>query len=175
MPVQGRTARWPLNRASSVLSARGEMSNSSLVLTCGCRNGSPKKKATSKMKGSITSSSHRPVFPSSASSRPPSYRKIRSRALIRRSKHGRSCDISSACHWTINMAAAAGHGRLWAGAYSMLPCGIMVPPDSKIKTSRRSRQCADHRRLSVRKPLHDDSGAGADSETRTKSSCTLAA
>jgi hypothetical protein len=31
------------------------------------------------------------------------------------------------------MAAAAGHGRLWARAYSILPCGIMVPPDSKIQ------------------------------------------
>src|SRR5262245_52353070 len=48
-------------------------------------------------------------------------------------EHGRTCDISSACHWTINMAAAAGHGRMWAGAYSVLPCGIMVPPESKIR------------------------------------------
>jgi len=50
-------------------------------------------------------------------------------------ERGRTCDISSACHWTINMAAAAGHGRLWAGAYSVLPCGIMVPPESHIKTA----------------------------------------
>jgi hypothetical protein len=48
-------------------------------------------------------------------------------------EQGRTCDISSACHWTINMAAAAGHGRLWAGAYSMLPCAIMVPPESRIQ------------------------------------------
>jgi NitT/TauT family transport system substrate-binding protein len=48
-------------------------------------------------------------------------------------EQGRTCDISSACHWTINMAAAAGHGRLWAGAYSVLPCGIMVPPESKLQ------------------------------------------
>src|SRR5437762_5452206 len=48
-------------------------------------------------------------------------------------EQGRSCDISAACHWTINMAAAAGHGRLWAGAYSVLPAGIMAPPDSPIQ------------------------------------------
>ena len=48
-------------------------------------------------------------------------------------ERGRECDVSAACHWTINMAAAAGHGRLWAGAYSVLPCGIMVPPESKIQ------------------------------------------
>ncbi len=47
-------------------------------------------------------------------------------------EQGRSCDISSACHWTINMAAAAGHGRLWADAYSVVPAGIMVHPDSGI-------------------------------------------
>src|SRR3977135_2194856 len=46
---------------------------------------------------------------------------------------GRTCDISSACHWTVNMAAAAGHGRPWGDAYSMTPGGIFVPPDSKIK------------------------------------------
>jgi NitT/TauT family transport system substrate-binding protein len=47
---------------------------------------------------------------------------------------GRQCDISSACHWTVNMAAAAGHGRLWAGAYSMTPAGIFAAPDSNIRT-----------------------------------------
>jgi hypothetical protein len=46
---------------------------------------------------------------------------------------GRPCDISSACHWTVNMAAAAGHGRLWAEAYSMTPAAIMVAPDSGIR------------------------------------------
>src|SRR5215813_8443284 len=45
----------------------------------------------------------------------------------------RTCDISSACHWTINMAAAAGNGRLWSDAYSVAPAGIYVPPESKIK------------------------------------------
>jgi len=46
---------------------------------------------------------------------------------------GRTCDVSSACHWTINMAAAAGHGRLYADAYSVAPCGIYVAPDSPIR------------------------------------------
>ncbi len=46
---------------------------------------------------------------------------------------GRACHISSACHWTINMAAAAGHGRLWADAYSVVPAGIYVPVDSTIR------------------------------------------
>jgi ABC-type nitrate/sulfonate/bicarbonate transport system substrate-binding protein len=48
-------------------------------------------------------------------------------------ERGRTCDVSSACHWTVNMAAAAGHGRLYADAYSVSPCGIFVPPDSDIK------------------------------------------
>ena len=46
---------------------------------------------------------------------------------------GRTCDVSSACHWTINMAASAGHGRLYADAYSVAPCGIYVAPDSDIR------------------------------------------
>ena len=46
----------------------------------------------------------------------------------------RACDVSSACHWTVNMAASAGHGRLWGEAYSVTPSGIYVPPDSDIRT-----------------------------------------
>jgi hypothetical protein len=45
---------------------------------------------------------------------------------------GRSCDISSACHWTVNAAAASGHGKLYRDAYSVSPCGVFVPADSDI-------------------------------------------
>ena len=46
---------------------------------------------------------------------------------------GRSCDVSSACHWTVNVAASSGYGKLYANAYSVSPCGIFVPSDSSIK------------------------------------------
>jgi ABC-type nitrate/sulfonate/bicarbonate transport system substrate-binding protein len=49
-------------------------------------------------------------------------------------ERGRTSDVSSACHWTVNMAAGAGHGLLYAEAYSVAPCGIYVPADSGIKT-----------------------------------------
>src|SRR5947209_16514746 len=45
---------------------------------------------------------------------------------------GRTSDISCACHWTVNVAAAKGHGKLYGDAYSVSPCGIFVPADSKI-------------------------------------------
>ncbi len=48
-------------------------------------------------------------------------------------EQGRSCDLSGACHWTVNMAAAAGHGRLWGDLYSVAPAGIYVPPDSPVR------------------------------------------
>ncbi len=47
---------------------------------------------------------------------------------------GRSCDVSAACHWTVNVAAASGHGKIYADAYSVSPCGIFVHPDSGIET-----------------------------------------
>lgn len=47
---------------------------------------------------------------------------------------GRKSDISCACHWTVNVAASKGHGKLYGDAYSISPCGIFVPPDSAIKT-----------------------------------------
>ena len=49
-------------------------------------------------------------------------------------EEGRSCNVSSACHWTVNAAASAGHGKLYADCYSVSPCGIFVAPDSPIKT-----------------------------------------
>lgn len=45
---------------------------------------------------------------------------------------GRGCDLSAACHWTVNMAAAANHGKMWGHAYSVSPSGIFVPADSAI-------------------------------------------
>jgi NitT/TauT family transport system substrate-binding protein len=49
---------------------------------------------------------------------------------------GRACEISSACHWAINMASSAQHGRMWGHAYSVTPAGIVVPPESPIKRPR---------------------------------------
>jgi ABC-type nitrate/sulfonate/bicarbonate transport system substrate-binding protein len=46
---------------------------------------------------------------------------------------GRTCDVSGACHWTVNVAASQGHGKLYADAYSVSPAGVFVPGDSPIK------------------------------------------
>ena len=48
-------------------------------------------------------------------------------------EQGRTCDVSGACHWTVNVAASTGHGKLYADAYSVAPCGVFVPPESPIK------------------------------------------
>jgi hypothetical protein len=49
-------------------------------------------------------------------------------------EHGRKSDISCACHWTVNVAATKGHGKLYGDAYSVSPCGVFVPADSPVKT-----------------------------------------
>ena len=46
---------------------------------------------------------------------------------------GRGCNLSAACHWTVNMAASAGHGKMWSHAYSVSPSGIFVAPDSPVQ------------------------------------------
>ena len=43
---------------------------------------------------------------------------------------GRSCDVSGACHWAVNAAASAAHGRMWGKAYSVCNSGIFVAADS---------------------------------------------
>ena len=50
-------------------------------------------------------------------------------------EEGRTCDISAACHWAVNMAASGDHGRMWGKAYSMAPAGIYVAPESEIRTA----------------------------------------
>ena len=47
-------------------------------------------------------------------------------------EQGRACDVSSACHWTVNVAASSGHGKLYADAYSIATAGVFVPPESNI-------------------------------------------
>jgi ABC-type nitrate/sulfonate/bicarbonate transport system substrate-binding protein len=48
-------------------------------------------------------------------------------------EQGRKSDISCACHWTVNVAASSGHGRLYADAYSVAPAGVFVAPDSPAR------------------------------------------
>ena len=48
-------------------------------------------------------------------------------------EEGRGCNLSAACHWTVNMAASGGHGKMWRHAYSISPSRIFVPPESSIQ------------------------------------------
>lgn len=45
---------------------------------------------------------------------------------------GVKSDISCACHWTVNQAAAQRIGKMWGKSYVVTPGGIMVPPESPI-------------------------------------------
>jgi NMT1/THI5 like len=49
-------------------------------------------------------------------------------------EEGRESNVSCACHWTVNVAAANGHGRMYTDVYSVAPAGIFVAADSSIKT-----------------------------------------
>lgn len=51
----------------------------------------------------------------------------------RGAKGEKPSDISCACHWTVNEAAAKSVGRMWANAYSVMPAAIMVRADSPIR------------------------------------------
>lgn len=47
-------------------------------------------------------------------------------------ERGREAAVSCACHWTVDVAASRGKGRLHTGAYSVAPAGVFVPPGSAI-------------------------------------------
>ena len=48
-------------------------------------------------------------------------------------EQGRTCDVSGACHWTVNVAAATGHGKLYADAYSVSSAAVFVPAESDVR------------------------------------------
>lgn len=48
-------------------------------------------------------------------------------------EEGRGCEVSSACHWAVNMASSAEHGHMWGHAYSVTPAAIVVPAESPIR------------------------------------------
>src|SRR5476649_105925 len=48
-------------------------------------------------------------------------------------EEGRKASVSCACHWTVNVAASNGHGKLYADVYSVSPAGIFVPRDSPVE------------------------------------------
>ena len=49
-------------------------------------------------------------------------------------EEGRGCNLSLACHWTVNMAASAGYGKMYTKGYAVTPSGIYVASESPIKT-----------------------------------------
>jgi ABC-type nitrate/sulfonate/bicarbonate transport system substrate-binding protein len=48
-------------------------------------------------------------------------------------EEGRETNVSCACHWTVNVAASQGLGKMYADAYSVSPGGVFVPPESPIR------------------------------------------
>jgi len=49
-------------------------------------------------------------------------------------EEGVSSNISCACHWTVDVAASQGHGKLYSDVYSVSPAGVFVPQDSPIRS-----------------------------------------
>ena len=101
--------------------------NSSSSRTSGCTNGSPRRRATSRDEG--LDYEFQETVQSTDGKAHAQGDKV---GAMQSFEKGRTSDISCACHWTVNVAAAKGHGKLYGDAYSVSPCGVFVPPDSKI-------------------------------------------
>jgi NMT1/THI5 like len=48
-------------------------------------------------------------------------------------EEGRETNVSCACHWTVNVAASKGMGKMVADCYSVSPGGVFVAPESPIR------------------------------------------
>ena len=46
---------------------------------------------------------------------------------------GRTCSVSGACHWAVNAAATASHGKMWGKAYAVCVSGIFVAAESPYR------------------------------------------
>jgi hypothetical protein len=49
-------------------------------------------------------------------------------------EEGVSSNLSCACHWTVDVAASQGHGKLYSDVYSVSPAGVFVPQDSPVRS-----------------------------------------
>ena len=68
-------------------------------------------------------------------------------------------DVSCACHWATSTAARERSGQLVTAAYSVAPCAIVVPPESPIRTVRKTLAgAADRGGLPLRQPLRRCAG-----------------
>jgi hypothetical protein len=47
---------------------------------------------------------------------------------------GVKSDISCACHWAVNQASSQQIGKMWGKSYVVTPGGVMVPPDSAVRS-----------------------------------------
>lgn len=48
-------------------------------------------------------------------------------------QQGRRSDVSCACHWAVNAASVAHHGKMYGKSYSVCPSGIFVAPESSLR------------------------------------------
>jgi hypothetical protein len=82
-------------------------------------------------------------------------------------ERGRDSNINCACHWTVNVAASVGHGKLYPHAYSVAPAAVFVPPESEITEPAQLAGVPISVGYQSGQPLRDDPGPGAISEARS--------
>ena len=82
-------------------------------------------------------------------------------------EEGRKSNVSCACHWTVNVAASNGHGKMYTDVYSVAPAGVFVAGRFEDQRPGRSRRRAGLGRLPVRQSLFDGAGARAVSQAGT--------
>ena len=89
-------------------------------------------------------------------------------------EEGRKSNVSCACHWTVNVAASKGHGRMYTDVYSVSPGRHLRARRLAGEDAGRSRRRADLGRLSVRQPLRHRSRRWKPISSPTRSSCNYA-
>ena len=84
---------------------------------------------------------------------------------------GRAADVSCACHWTVGVAASAGHGKLYPGRLLRRAGGHLRSRRVAGEDAGPAGRGADLGRLPVRQPLLDDPGARAVPPRSAGSAC----
>ena len=135
---------------------------------CGCTNGWRRKRAISPTRGSTTSSATNCARPTARR------HDLGDKVGAYQTFEQAAADVSCACHWTVNVAASVGHGKLYADAYSVAPAGVFVPAEFADQHAGAAGRRADLGRLPVGQPLCDDPGAGAVHAARPRSALSFA-
>ena len=140
--------------------------NSSSSRISACRNGSPRRRATSRDEG--LDYEFRETVQSTDGKVHDKGDKV---GAMQSFEEGRKSDVSCACHWTVNVAASKGHGKLYRRCLFGVAGGRLRAAGLARSKRRRTSPACRSRSATSRAAITRPSRRSSSTCRRTRSTC----